>query len=412
MSDMTFTEALIRGANPRPGGSEGPHVEWSSADLLSHIENRSMSMETQDLKTETDTPWWSGRGLMIAAAAAVIVVLVGVVVTGLFTSSDGDVVEPTPTTTPTTVPATTVASTTAATTTTVAPQAFDAQSYSATVTWNGEACDLQGPAAARAGDTLELTYVNTSDGFVDFEVFYLVSGSTVADLDATDGVIDRTAVSPPSFIVGVDAYPGDQGGLAAGESASQSIELGVAREHSVSCFGGQQPPAGETQTVKSADVAIPVVEKDQPLPAQAFDPQSYAATVTWNGAACDLQGPAAARAGDTLELTYVNTSDDFVDFVIFYLVSGSTVAEMDAFDGVVDRAASSPPSFIVETAAYPGDQSGLAIGESASQSVELRVAREHSVSCFGGQQPPAGDTQTLKTADVAIPVVDKDQPLP
>jgi uncharacterized surface protein with fasciclin (FAS1) repeats len=153
VSDITFAETLIRQANPRPTGSSGPDVEWSTTELLSQIEHRSEAVDTieRDAKNQPSGPK-PNRGWLLAAAVAALVVLIGAVVLSLQGDSGTDVVEPTPTTlsAPTTVAPTTVAPTT------VPPTTAPAETTT-TVGVEATATIAEILAASAAGDPAEFT---------------------------------------------------------------------------------------------------------------------------------------------------------------------------------------------------------------------------------------------------------------
>lgn len=195
-------EQRLRGANPVPNPSDPPSGAWTAEVALLEIERRSDSVQTIDRETRRTGP--SGpkrnRGWLLAAAVAAAVVLIGAVVIGLQSDSGTDVVEPTPTTlsAPTTAPP-------PATTTPVTTAALPAQAYDATLTWDGETCSFEGPAEARVGDTLNLTGVNLVESGAAFWILYMVTGTTIEDVnDEFDNVLAN--VLPPR-VEGDWSYP-------------------------------------------------------------------------------------------------------------------------------------------------------------------------------------------------------------
>lgn len=266
-----FVLTAMRSANPRAADAAGPAGEWSSQELLSAIEAGRTAMDTLERKQATPPlrPNRRPRGWMAAAAAFVAVILIGATIYALRPAEDPVTTQPpAPTTTsaaPTTTaaPVTTVPATALPPTTTVRPTTIPPQTHEATVTWDGAACSLEAPSEVRARDEVNFTFQNTSDDVVDFWISYLTTGFTLEDVAERNGPIDVTSpTARTSEMILVASAPGSSGfgTLQVGETASRAVELKTPRLHVVTCFGGPQPPAAETQLAVSSTTGISVVE--------------------------------------------------------------------------------------------------------------------------------------------------------
>ena len=126
--------------------------------------------------------------------------------------------------------------------------------------------------------------------------------------------------------------------------------------------------------------------------------------MSWDGSTCTYDGPATVVAGDTVEFTYRNDSSDPADYEVAYLTTGSTIEDLDAVTGAfIDRETSEVPPFLTIVSSYPAGRGSVGAGESAAESVVLKVPRLHAVTCFGGQQ--SGD-QSVDVAATGIDVTE------
>lgn len=155
------------------------------------------------------------------------------------------------------------------------------------------------------------------------------------------------------------------------------------------------------------DAAPPTTSSTTAAPSVTVPPQTFAATVTWDGEACLLDAPTEIRPRDAVEFTFVNNSTDVVDFWVSYLTSGSTPADLAALNGPIDvTAPGSQAPFVILVDSAPGSSGfgTLPVGETAAKTIELKVERVHVVTCFGGPQPPAAETQLAVSTPTGIRV--------
>lgn len=274
MNDTQLLE-MLAATDAYADDADSPAGAWARDAAFTEIERRIDMADTKTREPITPaSPRPPRRAWLAAAAAFIVVVVAGIAIALASRNPESPPVQPTTTTavTTTTITTTTTPPTTEAqaTTTTTEAQATTTittvppQVYEVTLTWDGSACAVDGPADASVGDTLLLTYVNGSGDVADFAIDYLFTGSTLQDLDDStpDDTIDKFAVERPPFIGEVIRYPENPtSSVGAGESASQTVTLRAARDHVFTCFGGDQGPgAASPQSITHAPTVLPVGE--------------------------------------------------------------------------------------------------------------------------------------------------------
>lgn len=365
----------VKALDPAPASSDLPDGMWSPRVALSVIDERSTPVQTERRIREIDTqPTQPRRPLLVIAAAFVAVLLFGAVAL-VFVANRGssDVAASAPTTVP---GPTTVPTTTAPATTTPPSPPLEASAVLSGF-WDS------------AWGLLELG----ADG--SFRVF----DGQGAITDAGNYRIDGAALTLAST---------DESERCPGQADTFNIEL--ASENAVTLIAS----AGSCEARLAAFTPSGGLNRSQAPPASGPTStvpavaQTLEASVTWDGENCTFEAPERARVGDTLTVTYQNESDDVVDYGVTYLISGATVEDLDAYDGFIDRGDAASPAhpapFVVVVAWFPDTVLSQGPGASDTREIELRTPRVHTVTCFGGEAPPAGSIQSVTSADTGLTV--------
>lgn len=140
-------------------------------------------------------------------------------------------------------------------------------------------------------------------------------------------------------------------------------------------------PPTTTNVVATSIVPEPTTTTTTVPPTRApttVPPQTFDATLTWDGEECSFDGPTEVKAGDTLNLTRVNNTDDYGWFQVLYMTTGTTLeVASDFFDNkmgnVLDDDSPPPPSFLL----LVEDADDLLPQNSRTIAVKLRQPREH-----------------------------------
>ena len=167
---------------------------------------------------------------------------------------------------------------------------------------------------------------------------------------------------------------------ACGDSASDANLADAAASSATTASSTVPAPATVTPTTAPPPTSPPPTTS----PATTLPPpQTFDATLTWDGETCSFDGPAKARPGDMLSLTRVNDSGKYAFFQVVYLTSGTTIEDAtdffeDIMGNVLDDDSPGPPLIFV----LVEDADAMRPEGSQTIEVKLRQQREHVFICL------------------------------
>ena len=461
MTDRDFALNAARQANPRPAGTSGPDGEWSAAELLSQIEHKSETGKTLERHARTAGPSGPGRNrgwLLAAAAAALVVLMIGAVGIVLQRYGGTDVVAPTPTIPPA---PTTLPSPTTAPPPTAAPP-IDRTPLEVTALYN-EAVAAGDWTALRAlyADTAELEVSTAEETIVPRVPLVDHEPQTPHDWDG-DGLVDgfdaliddgarQHAVGTTTFVScsQVDAVTAVCEEVWEGH-AFQCPDVGATTwmltivegritTHILQLVPRPAPPVDfslieqynewvsdnrpelEAELFKDQfnfAITPDTVKTHRELVAEwqaQLPPQALQATVTWDGEMCGFQGPTSVGVGDTMKLTFANSTTAFAKIDIGYLTTGATVDDVRNHYGTSWVQSEGPdPSFLVSVDQFGSQGSnegfftGLVLlpGVEVVQDVSLTTPREHVVICSGNDTQDWTEEWGIGVSDATVTVTE------
>ena len=114
-------------------------------------------------------------------------------------------------------------------------------------------------------------------------------------------------------------------------------------------------------------------------------PEGVAMLVTWDGEQCVYEGPETVSTFDMIEFTHRNDSNDVSAVGVASLdETGPTYEEFVALLEEGTKITAEPPPGVTPRFSAPQAPELLAAGEETTMVASFSAAREHIVTCFGG----------------------------
>ncbi len=214
-------------------------------------------------------------------------------------------------------------------------------------------------------------------------------------------------------------------GTACGDTAETTTTTSPPDIQTTTTTEAPPPTEGPTTTTTAAPTTTTTEAPVTTVPATTAPattvppPQTYDATLTWDGETCTFEGPGTARVRDTLSLAFVNDSSQWAFFLALYMTSSTTLEDAsEYFDGELGnvlnvstpdwsfpgqgRPSTTPPPFFLLV-----DETGaMASGGTQVLEITLRQAREHIFTCSGSDMNNNEAERSIDNAPQSILVTE------